>query len=61
MLLQALAGRPGHQRAALAEGLTGLHHALTRHPMLRAVAQDTTPRPTQHDPALSIQHSDMPP
>ncbi|MFD9405405.1 hypothetical protein ACFWA4_42150 [Streptomyces sp. NPDC060011] len=50
-----------HERAALAEGLTGLQHALTRHPMLRAVAQDTTSTPTQHDPALSIQHSDTQP
>ncbi|MYV91911.1 MarR family transcriptional regulator [Streptomyces sp. SID1034] len=51
VLLQALETVPGHQRDALAEGLAGLQQALTRHPTLRLLAEDTTP----------TQHSDPPP
>ncbi|MCX4920069.1 MarR family winged helix-turn-helix transcriptional regulator [Streptomyces sp. NBC_00687] len=61
LLLQALAGMPGHQRAALAEGLAGLQQALASHPILRAVAEDTPPTPTQAGSARAVQHSDIPP
>ncbi|MEU0782633.1 MarR family transcriptional regulator [Streptomyces sp. NPDC006173] len=49
LLLQALDSMPGHQRAALAEGLAGLQQALTDHPMLRLLAEDVPPTPTLHD------------
>ncbi|MFG2437197.1 MarR family winged helix-turn-helix transcriptional regulator [Streptomyces sp. NPDC048508] len=43
VLLQALKAMPDHQRAALTEGLAGLQQALTSHPMLHLVAEDTPP------------------
>ncbi|MFD9587589.1 MarR family winged helix-turn-helix transcriptional regulator [Streptomyces sp. NPDC059980] len=43
VLLHALNTMPDHQRAALAEGLAGLQQALTSHPMLHLVAEDTPP------------------
>lgn len=46
LLLRALDSMPGHQRAALAEGLAGLHRALMEQPTLRAVAEDVPPAPT---------------
>ncbi|MGW1068951.1 MarR family winged helix-turn-helix transcriptional regulator [Streptomyces aureus] len=57
-LLQAIEAMPGPQRAALAEGLAGLQQALTSHPLLRLVAEDTTP--AQHGQSRSSQHSDAP-
>ncbi|MER7982600.1 MarR family transcriptional regulator [Streptomyces sp. NPDC095817] len=45
LLLQALHALPGHQRAALAEGLAGLQQALAGHPMLRIVAEEVPPPP----------------
>ncbi|MET7828971.1 MarR family transcriptional regulator [Streptomyces sp. NPDC005386] len=43
VLLQALKAMPDHQRAVLAEGLAGLQRALSSHPMLHLVAEDTPP------------------
>lgn len=45
LLLRALAGMPGPQRAVLTDGLAGLQQAVTEHPMLRHEVLDLPPTP----------------